>query len=76
MLRTLTEQAIHAARLREIREGGVFPPLPNALIHRRGETVPVLLTSAIVEGTPEEIVTFVVDQTQRHSEEGGGRATE
>jgi two-component system, cell cycle sensor histidine kinase and response regulator CckA len=58
-----TAQAVHAARLREIREGGVFPPLPSALIHRRGETVPVLLASAIVDATPEEIVTFVVDET-------------
>jgi hypothetical protein len=41
-----------------------------------GETVPVLLASAVVEGTPEEIVTFVVDETPRHRGEGGGRATE
>jgi two-component system, cell cycle sensor histidine kinase and response regulator CckA len=58
-----TAQAIHAARLREIREGGVFPPLPGALLHRGGATVPVLLASAVVESTPEEIVTFVIDET-------------
>jgi len=55
--------AIHAARLREIRTHGVLPPLPADLVHRLGHTVPVLLASAVVEQTPEEIVTFVVDET-------------
>ena len=55
--------AVHAARLREIRKHGVLPPLPAGLVHRRGQTVPVLLASAVVQQTPEEIVTFVVDET-------------
>ncbi|MFL6245322.1 MAG: response regulator, partial [Thermoanaerobaculia bacterium] len=58
-----TAQAIHAARLREIREGGTLPPLPGALLDRSGAMVPVLLASAVVESMPEEIVTFVVDET-------------
>lgn len=58
-----TAQAIHAARLREIRERGVLPPLPGELVHSNGSSVPVLLASAVVERAPEEIVTFVVDET-------------
>jgi two-component system cell cycle sensor histidine kinase/response regulator CckA len=59
----LPAHAIHAARLREIRKHGVLPPLPADLVHRLGHTVPVLLASAVVQQTPEEIVTFVVDET-------------
>lgn len=55
--------AIHAARLRDIRKHGVLPPLPVDLVHRNGHQVPVLLASAVVRQTPEEIVTFVVDET-------------
>ena len=55
--------AIHAARLREIRKHGVLPPLPGDLVHRDGHAVPVLLASAVVQQTPQEIVTFVVDET-------------
>ncbi len=58
-----TAQAIHAARQREIRQRGVLPPLPGELMHSSGAAVPVLLASAIVELTPEEMVTFVVDET-------------
>jgi len=60
---SLPAHAIHAARLREIRNHGVLPPLPADLVHRLGHTVPVLLASAVVQQTPEEIVTFVVDET-------------
>ena len=56
-------QAIHAARLREIRERGVLPPLPGELLHSNGSSVPVLLASAVVERAPDEIVTFLVDET-------------
>jgi two-component system, cell cycle sensor histidine kinase and response regulator CckA len=58
-----TAQAIHAARLREIRERGVLPPLPGELVHSNGSSVHVLLASAVVERAPDEIVTFVVDET-------------
>ena len=58
-----TAQAIHSARLREIRQHGVLPPLPGPLTCSNGATVPVLLASAVVHTTPEEIVTFVVDET-------------
>jgi PAS domain S-box-containing protein len=58
-----TAQAIHAAQLREIREHGVLPPLPGELLHSSGTSVPVLLASAVVERGPDEIVTFVVDET-------------
>ena len=62
-LMTPTAQAIHAARLREIRERGVLPPLPGELVHSNGSNVPVLLASAVVERAPDEIVTFAVDET-------------
>jgi PAS domain S-box-containing protein len=62
-LMTPTSQAIHAARLREIRERGVLPPLPGELIHSDGSGVPVLLASAVVERAPHESVTFAVDET-------------
>jgi PAS domain S-box-containing protein len=58
-----TAQAIHAARLREIREHGVLPPLPGELLHRNGSIVPVLLASAVVERAAAESVTFAVDET-------------
>ena len=58
-----TAQAIHAARLREVRERGVLPPLPGELVHRDGSSVPVLLASAVVERAPDESVTFAVDET-------------
>lgn len=62
-LMTPTAQAIHAARLREIRERGVLPPLPGELVHSNGSPVPVLLASAVVKRAPDEIVTFAVDET-------------
>jgi two-component system, cell cycle sensor histidine kinase and response regulator CckA len=62
-LMTPTSQAIHAARLREIRERGVLPPLPGELVHTDGSSVPVLLASAVVEHAPHESVTFAVDET-------------
>ncbi|HYR28496.1 MAG TPA: response regulator [Thermoanaerobaculia bacterium] len=62
-LMTPTAQAIHAARLREVRERGVLPPLPGELVHANGSSVPVLLASAVVERAPDEIVTFAVDET-------------
>lgn len=62
-LMTPTAQAIHGARLREIRERGVLPPLPGELVHGNGATVPVLLASAVVERAPGESVTFAVDDT-------------
>jgi two-component system cell cycle sensor histidine kinase/response regulator CckA len=64
-----TAQAIHAARLREIREDGALPPLPSELLHSNGSRVPVLVASAVVERAPDEVVTFVVDETAtRHAE--------
>ena len=62
-LMTPTAQAIHSARLREIRERGVLPPLPGELVHNDGRKVPVLLASAVVDQAPTEIVTFAVDET-------------
>lgn len=62
-LMTPTAQAIHAARLREIREHGVLPPLPGELVHVNGSSVPVLLASAVVDRVSGEIVTFAVDET-------------
>jgi len=62
-LMTPTAQAIHAARLREVREHGVLPPLPGELVHSNGSNVPVLLASAVVDRAPAEIVTFAVDET-------------
>lgn len=62
-LMTPTAQAIHSARLREIRERGVLPPLPGELVHSNGSNVPVLLASAMVERAPDESVTFAVDET-------------
>lgn len=62
-LMTPTAQAIHAARLREIRERAVLPPLPAELVHSNGSSVPVLLASAVVERAPDESVTFAVDET-------------
>jgi two-component system cell cycle sensor histidine kinase/response regulator CckA len=62
-LMTPTSQAIHAARLREIRDRGVLPPLPGELVHSNGSSVPVLLASAVVERAPHESVTFAVDET-------------
>ena len=62
LMRT-TAQAIHAARLREIREhNALLPPLPGELVHANGSSVPVLLASAAVQRSPDEIVTFVVDE--------------
>jgi two-component system, cell cycle sensor histidine kinase and response regulator CckA len=58
-----TAQAIHGARLREIREHGVLPPLPGELLHSSGSRVPVLLASALVDRAPDESVTFAVDET-------------
>jgi PAS domain S-box-containing protein len=57
-------QAIYAARLRETREHGHLPAARGELMHRNGSAVPVLLASAVVEQTPEEVVTFVVDETE------------
>ena len=64
-----TAQAIHAARLREVRERGALPPLPGELLHRNGSSVAVLVASAVVERAPDEIVTFVVDETATRTAE-------
>lgn len=62
-LMTPTAQAIHAARLREIREHGALPPLSGELVHSNGTRVPVLLAYAVVESAAGESVTFAVDET-------------
>lgn len=50
-------------KLQEVLQRRVVHPYRTELLTRHGSRVPVLMASAVVEGTPEEIVSFVIDDT-------------
>jgi PAS domain S-box-containing protein len=49
---------------KELRATGVFKPIEKEYIRKDGSRVPVLVTSALLDGSTTECVTFVVDLTE------------
>jgi PAS domain S-box-containing protein len=49
---------------KELRATGVFKPIEKEYIRKDGSRVPVLVTSALLEGSTTEAATFVVDLTE------------
>lgn len=48
---------------RELKRSGVVLPQNTELLDKHGSRIPVLMASAAVEGLPDDIVGFVLDQT-------------
>jgi PAS domain S-box-containing protein len=48
----------------ELRSTGIFKPIEKEYIRKDGSRVPVLVTSALLEGSTTEAITFVVDITE------------
>jgi PAS domain S-box-containing protein len=48
----------------ELRSTGIFKPIEKEFIRKDGSRVPVLVTSALLEGSTTEDITFVVDITE------------
>ena len=57
------EQAESNAK--ELRATGVFKPIEKEYVRKDGSRIPVLVTSALLEGSTTEAVTFVVDLTEQ-----------
>jgi PAS domain S-box-containing protein len=49
---------------KELRANGIFQPTEKEYIRKDGSRVPVLVTSALLEGSTAEAITFVVDITE------------
>ncbi|NRR31727.1 EAL domain-containing protein [Oxalobacteraceae bacterium] len=69
----MTPQKYHAAdehALEELRKTGRSTPFEKEYIRKDGSLIPVLLASALFEGSEDEAVSFVLDLTERkHAEE-------
>ena len=57
----------------ELRATGAFKPVEKEYLRKDGSRVPVLVTSAFLEGSTTDCVTFVVDLTERKRAEQGLR---
>ena len=54
----------------QLRATGIFKPVEKEYIRKDGSRVPVLVTSALLEGSTAEAITFVVDITEhKHAEQ-------
>jgi PAS domain S-box-containing protein len=53
----------------QLRATGIFKPVEKEYIRKDGSRVPVLVTSAMLEGSTAEAITFVVDITEHKHEE-------
>ncbi len=58
---------------RELRANGIFRPIEKEYIRKDGSRVPVLVTSALLEGSTTEAITFVVDITEHKRTEQATR---
>ncbi len=61
------------ANARELRANGIFQPIEKEYIRKDGSRVPVLVTSALLEGSTTEAITFVVDITEHKRSEQATR---
>ena len=61
------------ANARELRVKGIFQPIEKEYIRKDGSRVPVLVTSALLEGSTTEAITFVVDITEHKRTEQATR---
>ncbi|HBF33394.1 TPA: calcium-binding protein, partial [Candidatus Sumerlaeota bacterium] len=62
--------------LRELQERGTCTPYEKEYVRRDGTRVPVFLTDALLPGTPEQIIAFALDLTERHRVEEALRVSE
>src|SRR6516164_1430013 len=61
----------------QLRATGIFKPFEKEYICKDGSRVPVLVTSALLEGSTTEAITFVVDLTEhKRAEQAMRRHTE
>ena len=58
---------------KELRANGIFRPIEKEYIRKDGSRVPVLVTSALLEGSSTEAITFVVDITEHKRAEKATR---
>ncbi|MEX3940528.1 AAA family ATPase [Paraburkholderia sp. BR10937] len=64
------------AAIAELRKKGVLPPIEKEYIRADGSRVAVLLGAAMFSSSPEQVVAFVVDLTERKRAEADARSHE
>jgi PAS domain S-box-containing protein len=62
--------------LAELRRSGALQPIEKEYVRADGTRVPVLLGAALFGSTPEQVVAFVVDLTERKQAEAVARESE
>jgi PAS domain S-box-containing protein len=59
-------QRIRADAIREIKALGACRPYEQEFIREDGSRIPVLMGAALLEGSNDETVTFIIDMTERN----------
>jgi PAS domain S-box-containing protein len=66
-LMTPAEQRPRSAEfLNELTAAGVATPFEKEYIRKNGSRVPVLIGAAMLEGSPDQVIAFVLDMTERN----------
>jgi PAS domain S-box-containing protein len=69
-------QVDDAQRVDQLRLSGQLPPREKEFFRKDGSRVPVLIGSALLAGSPEESISFVLDLTERKQAEADARESE
>jgi PAS domain S-box-containing protein len=69
-------QADDAGRLEQLRSSGQLPPREKEFFRKDGSRIPVLIGSALLAGSPNECISFVLDLTERKRAEAEARESE
>ena len=65
-----------AERMDQLRLSGQLPPREKEFFRKDGSRVPVLIGSALLAGSPDESISFVLDLTERKRAEAEARESE
>jgi PAS domain S-box-containing protein len=65
-----------AQRVDQLRLSGQLPPREKEFFRKDGSRVPVLIGSALLAGSPDESISFVLDLTERKQAEAEARESE
>lgn len=69
-------EAIDGQKVEELRTTRVCTPFEKEYLHKNGRRIPVLVGAAMIEGSEQETVAFVIDLTDRKQAEAALRESE
>lgn len=69
-------EAIDSQKVEELRTTRVCTPFEKAYLHRDGRRVPILVGAAMLEGSQQHTVAFVIDLSERKQTEAALRESE